>query len=274
MKAFLERTALLITVACLVSCGKTIDIPEEVADAMTRLPEQVDYTYDVKPILSDRCFACHGPDKNKQKAGLRLDIAEAAYQENATSGQEAIVPGNLRKSELIRRILSSDPAEVMPTPDSHLSLTAEEKAVLIRWVEQGAVYKPHWAFTKVKKPTVPVTSSNSWVRNDIDRFILKKLEQEKLKPSTEASKTTLLRRVYLDLTGLPPAPAAVEAFLADTSPHAYERVVDSLLASPHYGEQMAISWLDLARYADTHGYQMDVMRTAWPYRDWVIKAFN
>lgn len=270
------KYSLLVTAAglFLMSCDKKIDLPEDVAAEINTLVAPVDYTYDVKPILSDRCFACHGPDANHQKADLRLDMAEVAYKKEAESGLKAIKPGKPGKSELVHRILSVDPDIVMPTPESHLSLTAHEKAILIRWVEEGAEYKPHWAFTKVEKPAVPKVKNEAWVKNDIDRFILKKLEDKQIKPSAEASKTTLLRRVSLDLSGLPPTPEEVKAFLNDQSPNAYEKAVDRLLASPHYGEHMAVPWLDAARYADTHGYQDDGLRTAWPFRDWVINSFN
>lgn len=257
-----------------VSCREKADLPVEVTLAMETIPAKVDYTYDVKPILSDRCFACHGPDQSKQKAGLRLDVADNAYESNHESGLRAIVPGNTYKSELVNRILSQDPEVRMPTPESHLSLTTEEKAILIRWIEQGAEYKQHWSFTKVEKPEVPVVKNTSWSTNEVDKFILKKIEDKNLKPTAEAEKTTLLRRVYLDLTGLPPTPEEVDRFLKDTSPKAYEKVVDQLLASQAYGEHQAAFWMDAARYADTHGYQDDVARTAWPFRDWVIKAFN
>ena len=257
------------------SCSRSVSLPDDVQAAMLRLPEKVDYTYQVKPLLSDRCFACHGPDKNKQQAGLRLDIKENAYDhESEESGMSAIVPGNPASSELVRRILATDPKVMMPTPESHLSLTAEEKAILVRWIEQGAEYKPHWSFVVPQKAQLPEVKKKSWVRNDIDRFVLKKLEDQGLQPAPEADKTTLLRRVSLDLTGLPPTPAEVDAFVADTGPNAYENVVNRLLASPHYGERMAVEWLDIARYADTHGYQDDGLRTIWPYRDWVISAFN
>lgn len=258
----------------LMSCDSKIDLPDDVAAEMNTLVAPVDYTYDVKPILSDRCFACHGPDANHQKADLRLDMAEVAFKKEAESGLKAIRPGKPGKSELVHRILSADPDIVMPTPESHLSLTAREKAILIRWIEEGAEYKPHWAFTKVEKPAVPKVKNEAWVKNDIDRFVLKKLEDKRIKPAAEASKTTLLRRVSLDLTGLPPTPEDVRAFLNDPSPNAYEKAVDRLLASPHYGEHMAVPWLDAARYADTHGYQDDGLRTAWPFRDWVINSFN
>ncbi len=258
----------------LTSCHTSVEKPADIVAAEVNLPQKVDYNLHVKPILSDRCFACHGPDKAKQQAGLRLDTPEGAYQALAKSGHTAIVPGDLAKSELVHRITTTDPDEMMPTPKSNLTLTAEEKAVLIRWVEQGAEYKQHWSLIAPTMPEVPKVNDERWVKNDIDRFILAKQEAKKLPHAPEADKTTLLRRVTLDLTGLPPTPAEVDAFLADKSPNAYEKVVNRLLNSPHYGERQAIEWLDVARYADTDGYQDDGLRTIWPYRDWVIRAFN
>jgi hypothetical protein len=261
----------------LTACQTSVDKPADIVAAEANLPEKVDYNLHVKPILSDRCFACHGPDKAKQQAGLRLDTPEGAYEALAKSGHTAIVPGNLAKSELVSRIISTDPEEMMPTPKSNLSLTAEEKAMLIRWVEQGAEYKQHWSLIAPTLPEVPKVKDEQWVKNDIDRFVLAKAEMQRglaLRHAPEADKTTLLRRVTLDITGLPPTPAEVDAFLADKSPNAYEKVVNRLLNSPHYGERQAVEWLDVARYADTDGYQDDGLRTAWPYRDWVIRAFN
>jgi len=259
----------------LISCNKIPkDLPEEVSIELDKLNHPLDYVYDIKPILSDRCFACHGPDEAKVKGGLRLDNATTAYKKNKESGLKAIIPGNPAKSELIFRILSDDSEIVMPTPESHLSLTAEEKAKLIKWIEQGAEYKDHWAFGKLKKPAIPKVKQQSWPKNDIDYFVLNKLENKRLIPANEAEKTTLLRRVFMDLSGLPPSPEQIDQFLKDNSPNAYEKIVDQLLQSPHYGEHMGVAWLDIARYADTHGYQDDGNRTAWPYRDWVIKAFN
>lgn len=255
-------------------CRRSADLPSEISEVMAVVPEKVDYTLHVKPILSDRCFACHGPDQNKRQGGLRLDVEASALEKNEESGLRAIVPGNTYKSELVSRILSTDPDKVMPTPESHLELTSEEKAVLIRWIEQGAEYKPHWAFVKVTEPAVPEVKNTGWVNNEIDRFVLSGLEKAGLKPAPEAEKHTLLRRLYLDLTGLAPTPDEIDAFVDDKSPEAYEKAVDKLLASSHYGEHRAVPWLDLARYADTHGYQDDGPRTMWPYRDWVIRSFN
>ena len=253
---------------------QSVSLPADVAAASAQLPQKIDYNLHVKPILSDRCFACHGPDQNKQKAGLRLDIAEVAYDKKCENGLKAIVPGNAAQSDLVKRILSADLDYVMPEPQSHLTLSAEEKAVLVKWVEQGAEYKPHWSLIIPKKIELPEVKNGAWVKNEIDRFVLKKIEEKGFLASSTADKTTLLRRVSMDLTGLPPTPVEIANFLSDSSFTAYEKVVNRLLKSPHYGEHQAVNWLDLARYADTQGYQLDVMRTAWPYRDWVISAFN
>ncbi len=240
------------------------------------LPQKLDYNIHIKPILSDKCFACHGPDEAKQEAGLRLDMAESAYAElPETPGRWAISPGNLSKSELFHRILSEDPDQVMPTPESHLSLSPREKALLVKWIEDGAAYKPHWAFVKPVMPTVPKLKAKGFsLHNPIDHFIAGKLLEENLRPSPEASKEVLLRRLSLDLTGLPPSVEEIDSFLRDSSADAYEKQVDRLLASPHYGERMATDWLDLARFADSHGYTVDRLRDMSPYRDWVIDAFN
>jgi hypothetical protein len=237
------------------------------------LPERVDFALHVRPILSDRCFKCHGPDGAARKSDLRLDQQEVVFA-RLSSGSTAVVPGRPRSSELVRRILSDDPALVMPTPESHLTLSDYEKAVLVRWIDQGAEWKPHWAFTAPTMPEVPPVPSHGTVRNPIDRFVLARLKTRGLAPRPEASKDVLIRRVSLALTGLPPTPAEVAAFVADPSPDAYERLVDRLLASPAYGERMAADWLDIARFADTHGYQDDVPRDMSPWRDWVIAAFN
>ena len=259
----------------LTACHSSVDKPPDVVAAEANLPQKVDYNLHVKPILSDRCFACHGPDKAKQQAGLRLDTPEGAYAALAKSGHKAIVPGDLARSELFHRITSTDPEEVMPTPKSNLSLSAQEKAMLLRWIEQGGEYKQHWSLIAPTMPAIPtVKDDGQWVKNEIDRFVLARQQALKLKPAPEADKITLLRRVSLDLTGLPPTPAEVDAFVGDTSVNAYEKVVNRLLGSVHYGERQAVEWLDVARYADTHGYQDDGLRTMWPYRDWVIRAFN
>ncbi len=233
----------------------------------------IDFNRDIRPILSDRCFACHGPDDKTQEAGLRLDRREAATEE-LESGATAIVAGKPSASELIARVRSTDPDVVMPPPHIGKPITPAEAALLERWIADGAEYRGHWAFERVERPAVPDVQDTTWPKTPLDRFILARLESEGLAPNPEADRTTLARRLALDLTGLPPTPAAVDAFVADTSPDAYENYVDTLLASPHFGERMAIEWLDAARYADSHGYQTDSSRSNWPWRDWLIKAFN
>ncbi len=235
--------------------------------------ERIGFNRDVRPILSDRCFACHGPDDAKREAGLRLDQAAGATAE-LDSGLRAIVPGKPEASELIARIGSTDADVVMPPPHLGKAVTPAEAAILRRWIEEGAEYQGHWAFTRVERPAVPEVQDAPWCRGPIDRFIRARLEESSLAPNPEADRVTLARRLALDLTGLPPAPDEVEAFVADTAPDAYERHVDRLLASEHFGERMAIEWLDAARYADSHGFQADSSRQNWPWRDWVIRAFN
>ncbi len=246
-----------------------LTLPVDVALAMRALPSALDFNIDVKPILSDKCFACHGPDKAKQKAGLRLDQAENAYATLPESpGKFAIVRGDISNSELVHRILSKDPKYVMPVPKSHLDLSAKEKAVLVKWIQNGAEYKPHWAFVKPVKKEVPSG------KHAVDYFVQAKLTSLGLGLSAKANRNFLLRRLSFDLTGLPPTPQEIRAFVDDTSPDAYEKQVDRLLASPHFGERMAADWLDIARFADSHGYTIDRIRDMSPYRDWVIKAFN
>lgn len=233
----------------------------------------INFNRQIRPILSDKCFTCHGPDAEQLQAGLRLDLSEIAHRE-LDSGMTAIVAGDPDASELVRRIESDDEAERMPPVDSQKSLTADEKKLLRLWIAEGGEYTPHWSFVPPRKPPAPDLPNDTWSRNDIDRFVLKRLRDEGLTPSPEADRRTLIRRVSFDLTGLPPTIAEVDAFLADDQPGAFERVVDRLLASPRYGERMAIHWLDLARYADSDGYEKDGHRDMWPFRDWVIRAFN
>lgn len=242
-------------------------------NARAAAPARVDFNYHIKPLLSDRCFACHGPDEKGRKGKLRLDTADGAFKA-LDGGVFVIKPGDAAHSEVMRRVTSSDPDEVMPPPKSNLTLSADEIALLKRWIEQGAEWKKHWSFIPVGAVPVPAVKQRKWPRNEIDRFVLARLESEKLKPAPEASRERLLRRVTFDLTGLPPTLAEIDAFVADRSPAAYEKVVDRLLASPTYGERMAVEWLDVARYADTYGYQADRINHLWPWRDWVIGAFN
>ncbi len=239
------------------------------ATAATKL----DFNRDIRPILSDNCFACHGLDAKKRKADLRLDTPEGAYQ--AIEGAFPIKPGAPEQSTVIQRILSKDEDEVMPPPDSHKKVTAAQIEILQRWIQEGAVYQKHWSFEAPVKAAVPVVrGQKSEVRGAIDAFIQSRLAAEGLGPAPEASKETLIRRVTLDLTGLPPTLAEIDAFLADTSADAYDKVVGRLLKSERYGEHMGRYWLDAARYADTHGLHLDNERSMWPYRDWVVRAFN
>ncbi len=236
-------------------------------------PYQVDFNDQVRPILARHCFKCHGPDDKGRKAKLRLDREESAKQA-ASSGETPIVPGKPDESELVRRIFAAEPDELMPPNAANSALSDAQRQILKQWVAEGAKYDVHWAFRKPVKPASPKVRDAHRVRNPIDAFVLARLEREGLTLSAEADRATLLRRVSLDLVGLPPTPEEVDAFLADQSPDAYERQVDRLLASPHYGERWARRWLDMARYADTNGYEKDRPRSIWPYRDWVIKALN
>ncbi len=238
-----------------------------------RAADEIDYNRDVRPILSDTCYKCHGPDAAERKAGLRLDSHDGAVAK-LESGATAIVPGKTDEGELLARIRSTDPDLVMPPPVSGKKLTPLQIDTLTKWIAQGAEYKGHWSFIQPQRAALPAVSDEAWCRNPIDRFVMEKLDTAGLKPSTEADRVTLIRRVTLDLTGLPPTPDEVHAFLADADPNAYEKVVDRLLASPRFGEQMTRYWLDLVRYGDSHGLHLDNERALWKYREWVIKAFN
>jgi len=237
-------------------------------------PDAVEFNRDIRPILSDRCFACHGPDAENRKTPLRLDTAEGAAV-NLVSGGQALAPGDPAASKLLERVRSDSPVLRMPPAYAgHDPLSDAEIAVLERWIEQGAEFQSHWAFRAPERPEAPEVAQPRWVRNPIDAFVLARLESEGLAPSPEADRAKLLRRVSLDLTGLPPSPSDRDQFLSDQEPGAYERAVRRLLDSPRYGERMALTWLDAARYADTNGYQSDGKREMWPWRDWVIRSFN
>jgi len=227
------------------------------------------YASDIRPVLAKNCFACHGADEGSREADLRLDVPV-----DSSSDSKAIVPGEPDRSELVTRITSNDPELLMPPPDSGNTLTPAQIETLKRWITAGAKYETHWSFLPPVRPPLPNITNNDWCRSDIDRFILQKLEQQKLSPATQADPYTLIRRVSLDLTGLPPTPEAADRFAADPSDAAYEAIVDDLLASPRFGEHWAAMWLDMARYADTKGYEKDLPRDIWRYRDWVIDAFN
>jgi Protein of unknown function (DUF1553)/Protein of unknown function (DUF1549)/Planctomycete cytochrome C len=242
-------------------CG-SIAVAEPDGPSTPAVPARVEFNRDVRQILSINCFLCHGPDKNRRKADLRLDLRDEAIR------AEAFVPGKPDESELVARILSADPDELMPPPNSNKKLDARQKEILKRWVEQGAEYQQHWSYEKPAKAEVPAG------QNAVDVLARRRLAEVGLQPSPQADRRTLIRRLYSDLIGLPPTPEEVKAFVEDSSPGAYERLVRRLLASPHFGERMAIGWLDVVRFADTIGYHSDNPRNIWPYRDWVIKSFN
>ncbi len=243
------------------------------AGALAASPVPIDFNRDIRPIFSEHCYACHGPDEGKRKAGLRLDVEQDVFKK-LKSGERAVVPGDLTHSSLISRINSTDPDELMPPTKHGKPISRQQIDLLTKWVAQGAHWQSHWSFIVPQRPPLPKVRDKAWVRNPVDQFILQRLEAAGLKPNPEADKTSILRRVTFDLTGLPPTIEEVDAFLADHSENAYEKVVDRLIASPHYGERMAQQWLDLARYADTSGYHFDGVRFMWLWRDWVIDSFN
>jgi hypothetical protein len=239
------------------------------AGALPAAEAPVDFNRQIHPILSETCFQCHGPDDHQRKAKLRLD-----RKDDALGHGTVIVPGHADRSDLIDRLTADDPTRRMPPAKTGKRLTAQQIELVRRWIDEGAKWNRHWAFVKPERPPLPPVRDDGWVRNPIDRFVLARLEREGLPPSPDADRTTLIRRVTLDLTGLPPTTAEVDAFLADATPDAYEKLVDRLLASPRYGERMALDWLDAARFADTHGYHIDSARDMTRWRDWVIRAFN
>lgn len=241
----------------------------------SKIPDVVSYNFDIRPIFSDKCFACHGPDANKREGGLRLDDPESAFAAlKEHPNTHALVAGKPELSQAYVRIATKDSALLMPPPASNLKLSQFEINLIEKWIAQGAKYEKHWAFVAPQKAPLPKVSDKEWARNEIDYFILQKMEEKGLKPNPEADKERLLKRLSLDLLGLPPTLEMMDAFAADKSVDAYEKMVDKLLENPAYGEKMAIHWLDIARYADSHGYQDDGYRTQWPWRDWVIHAFN
>jgi hypothetical protein len=268
VKRHLEvRLPAVLALAALVLFPGRVARPEDDARAPVR------FNRDIRPILAENCFQCHGPDPGARKAGLRLDREEGFFAAREKTGA-TVVKGKPEESPLYRRVTHQDPDEVMPPPESHKALKPAEKDLLRRWIAQGAPWEPHWSFIKPERPALPPVRNEKWARNPIDRFVLARLEAAGLAPAPEADRRALARRLWLDATGLPPDPARVEAFAADGSPDAVEKLVDELLASPRYGEHRARYWLDAARYADTHGLHFDNFRDIWPYRDWVIQAFN
>jgi len=270
---------LKITIALLVlaGCNTKSDSQNDYASVTTedaKIPDKIDFTFHVKPIISDRCFKCHGPDKNAIEGDFSLVSPEEAYKAlGEDKDHYAIVPNNVEKSELVYRIFSTDANEMMPPPESNLTLSNYEKEILKKWIAQGAEYKTHWAFSPPQKQKTP-SINKEWGNNEIDKFTLAKMQEHNLSPSKKATKEKLLRRVSFDLTGLPPLAEDLNNFIQDNTPNAFEKVVDKLLASQDYAENMAAEWMDVARYADTHGYQDDFERIMWPWRDWVIHAFN
>ena len=241
---------------------------------VSNVPETIDFNFHVNPILSDKCFACHGPDDKQRKANLRLDTKEGLYQMTEDLIKRVIDLDNLEESEMIRRIFHENKSIVMPPPESNLSLSDYEKNILKKWILQGAEWKKHWSFIKPEKPEIPQIQNNQWVKNEIDIFIAKNIENQNLEFSKTESKEILLRRLYFDIVGLPPSIDEIDQFLNDKSENSYEKVIDELLKSQNYGERMASIWMDIARYGDSHGYQDDTERTMWPWRDWVIHAYN
>lgn len=268
------RKLIFIPIVILLSACEQINIPKDVLAISALLPDEIDYNLHVKKILSDKCFACHGPDMKKQKAELRLDIASFAYNKKTESGLKAIEPKNISKSELVHRILSDDPEYKMPSPLAHLELSAYEKAVLIKWIEQGAIYKPHWAFVTPEKTNPPKVKDSKWVNNDIDLFILNRIENQGLAPAKKAARENLIRRLSFDIRGFAPTLKETDDFVQSKDPKVYEKLVDGFLNSAHYGERMAAYWLDVARFADSYGYLDDKHYDMSPWRDWVISAYN
>ena len=263
-----------LTAILLISHGSLVVTAKSSAPKPESTSNTIEFNRVILPILSDKCFACHGPDKNSRKTALRFDTEEGAFI-NLGEDKFAIVRGQPDKSEMIRRISSDDEAIRMPPAYAgHAKLSQQEISLIRQWISQGAPWQKHWAFIPPQRPPLPVIKNKNWTRNPIDFFVLHRLEKEGLSPSPEADRATLIRRLSLDLTGLPPTLQEIDAYLADKSPNAYEKLVDRLLQSPRYGERMAVRWLDAARYADTNGYQSDGPRSMWRWRDWVIDAFN
>ncbi len=275
MKIYKNIFFLVCIIGGVASSFQSCDGDTTGAGAVEELPDVVSYNFDIRPILSDKCSACHGPDANKREAGLRMDDPESAFKalkENPKA--HALVAGNPGLSQAFLRISTNDTALMMPPPSSNLKLSQYEIDLIEKWIKQGAKYEKHWAFVAPVKPALPKVELKEWPRNEIDHFILQKIEQKGMTPNEEAGKERLLKRISLDITGLPPTMEMMDSFAADKSVDAYEKMVDRLLMDPAYGEKMSLHWLDLARYADSHGYQDDGYRTQWPWRDWVIHAFN
>ena len=262
-----QRPLAVLVAACLL-------VGPAFASGAAQANTSVKFNRDIRPILAENCYACHGPDNNARKAKLRLDTKEGIF-EKTPKREPAVIPGDLEKSELWQRVTTTDEDDMMPPPDSHKVLKPEQKELLKKWITSGAPWEGHWAYVKPERPEIPkVKASGFPIRNPIDAFILAKLQSKGLKPAPEADKRTIARRLSLDLTGLPPKPEVVERFLREASPEAYLKLVKLLMNSPQWGEHRGRYWLDAARNADTHGLHFDNYREMWPYRDWVIRAFN
>ncbi len=270
---------LIVLSTIILSCNRAkVELSaqsEDFGNTELGIPEVIDFNFHIKPILSDRCFACHGPDKNKIEAGLSfVDFQSATMALGGNADHYAIVPKDLDNSTLIERIHTTEPGLMMPPPESNLALNDYEKAVLSKWIEQGAKYKTHWSFLPIQESIIPSVKDSSLIHNPIDNYIVAKLNDSTLRPSELAKKEYLIRRLAFNLTGLPPTINEIESFINDDSDNAYESLVDHYLSKSEYGEHMASYWMDLSRYADTHGYQDDLERVMWPWRDWVISAYN
>jgi len=272
----MNKKYILISFALLLTAGIFWGIRAFSRYQRSSRQSAVSYNRDIRPLLSDKCFMCHGPDGNKRRVGLRLDLPSGAFGElQKNKGHYAIVPGSPDKSELIRRIESTDPSVLMPLPESHLTKLSHEEINLFRkWIKEGAHYEKHWAFVAPVKASLPEVSDKSWVKNEIDHFILAKLEQKGFDPNDEASRETLIKRAFTDITGLPPTYREITRWGEASGKDWYNQMLDTLFQKPSYGEKMAILWCDLARYADSYGFQDDNIRSQWPWRDWVIHAFN
>ena len=274
LSAILLFIALIIFLIGCTSDNK--DVANSISQTVSpHLPDQVDFIFHVKPILSDRCFKCHGPDENKIEAGLQLHTEEKAFAAlGENKDRQAIVRGDVSQSELVQRINTDDPEKQMPPPESNLSLTEYEKQLITKWIEQGAEWKKHWSFLPVGATETPIVQNASWTSNPIDKFILKKIEEQNLEPSLSLTPEKLIRKLSFDLRGLPPSMADIKSYTDNPTPENYNNIVDQYLGSDAHAEHMTSDWLDLARYADTHGYQDDLERIMWPWRDWVIHAFK
>ena len=246
----------------------------EILISQNTIPETVDFNFHVKPIISDKCFACHGPDEKERAANLRLDTEDGLYQLTEELSSYVVDKKSPKKSEMLNRIFHENPSIVMPPPESNLVLSDYEKEILNKWILQGGKWKKHWSYNKPIKPQTPDVKNKSWINNDIDYFTLKNIEANGLNISSVEDKEILIRRLYFDLIGLPPSVEEIDEFLNDRTENSYEKIVDKLLNSENYGERMASIWMDIARYGDSHGYQDDLERVMWPWRDWVIHAYN